>query len=63
MTEECRDAFRRYHSLKKQVEKDLNSTEEEHRYKRLRDLYRRNFPTKEQAIEEVEAFYRECDKT
>ena len=54
--------FRKYQRLKKQVEKELNFTEEEHRYKALRDLYRRNFPTKEQAIEEVEAFYRECDK-
>ncbi len=55
--------FRKYQRLKKQLEKELNFTEDEHRYKKLRDLYRRNFPTKEQAIEEVEAFYRECDKT
>ena len=48
--------FRVYHRLKRRLEKEINDTEDEHYYKRLQDLYRRNFPTKEQAIEEVQAF-------
>jgi hypothetical protein len=35
----------------------MGATTDSKRYKVLRELYRRNFPTKEQAIEEVEAFY------
>ena len=53
------DAFKKYHRLKAKLEKELKDTEEEHRYKALRDLYRRCFPTKEQVIEEVERFYAE----
>ena len=49
--------FKQYHRLKARLEKDLKLIEDETRYKSLRDLYRRNFPTKEQAIAEVEAFY------
>lgn len=55
----CRDIFRRYDQLKKRLEDEMSSTEDERRYKRLQDLYRRNFPTKEQAVEEVEAFFQE----
>jgi hypothetical protein len=36
----------------------MGTTTDSARYKRLRELYRRNFPTKEQAIEEVQAFYK-----
>jgi hypothetical protein len=53
------DNFRKYHQLKAKLEKELKDTEEEHRYKALRDLYRRCFPTKEQVIQEVERFYAE----
>ena len=49
--------FVKYNRLKKRLEKELNDTEDELYYKRLQDLYRRNFPTKEQAIEEVQAFF------
>jgi len=55
MTTQC--DFVKYHRLKKRVEKELNDTEDELYYKRLQDLYRRNFPTKEQAIAEVQAFF------
>lgn len=51
--------FMKYHRLKTQLEKDMNETEDEQRYKKLRDLYRRNYPTKEQVIEAVETFYKE----
>ena len=51
--------FRKYHRLKAKLEKELKDIEEEHRYKALRDLYRRCYPTKEQVIEEVERFYAE----
>ncbi len=56
-TETSQCDFMKYHRLQKRLEKDLNDVEDEHYYKRLRDLYRRNFPTKEQVIEDIEAFY------
>lgn len=49
--------FVKYNRLKRRLEKELNDTEDELYYKRLRDLYRRNFPTKEQAIGEVQTFF------
>ena len=49
--------FVKYNRLKRRLEKKLKDAEDEHYYKRLQDLYRRNFPTKEQAIEEVQAFF------
>ena len=49
--------FRRYHRLKRWLENEIKETEDEQYYKRLQDLYRRNFPTKEQAIEEVQTFF------
>ncbi len=55
MTSGC--DFRKYHHLKEKLENDLKVTEDEIRYKQLQDLYRRNYPTKEQAIAEVEAFF------
>ncbi len=55
MTSGC--DFRKYHRLKLKLEQELKSTDDEARFKRLQDLFRRNFPTKEQAIADVEAFF------
>ncbi len=49
--------FRNYHRLKKQVEEDLQKEMDSERYHELLNLQRRCFPTKEQVIEDIEAFY------
>lgn len=61
MTNRC--DFMKYNRLKAQVEKELKDTMDSERYTKLRELHRRCFPTKEQVIEEVQAFYTEETQT
>lgn len=49
--------FVKYQRLKKKVEKEIATTMNSERYTELRKLYRQCFPTKEQVIEEITAFF------
>lgn len=49
--------FREYHRLQRRVERDLRKEMDSDRYHELLNLQRRCFPTKEQVISAVEAFY------
>lgn len=50
--------FQEYHRLQRRVEKDLRKEMDSDRYHELLNLQRRCWPTKEQVIAEVEAFYK-----
>ncbi len=53
------DDFRKYHCLQRKLLKELGETMDSDRFKELLALRRRCFPTKEEVIETVEAFYQE----
>ena len=56
----CRGDFVKYNELKRKLEKELDSTLDSERFKKIHTLYRHNFPTKEEAIADVEAFFQEA---
>lgn len=62
MSTECRHAVRRYYRLQTKVEEDIKEAQTDFdapRLAKLQELQLRCFPSKEQVIEWVEAFYRE----
>ena len=52
-----RDDFVEYNRLKRKLEKEIEATVNKKRYAKLLELQRRCFPTEEQVIEEVTAFF------
>lgn len=54
----CRDDFKKYYRLEKKRAIDIEDTMDSQRHKKLLALQLRCFPSKEQVIEWIEAFYR-----
>lgn len=55
------DVYQKYHRLQRKIEKDIENTMDSQRHKKLLALQLRCFPSKEQVIEWIEAFYKEAE--